>query len=51
MMQYEGKAKLLCLKNRYGNEEAKAELEWEPQFTRFSDVRKENTVSYEHELF
>ena len=49
--QYEGKAKLLCLKNRYGNENARAELDWEPQFTSFSDVRANNTVNYETELF
>lgn len=35
----EGLAKVVCLKNRYGDEHARAELEWEPRFTLFSDSR------------
>ena len=46
ILQNEGKAKLLCLKNRYGDENAKAELDWEPKYTRFSDVRSGNSINY-----
>lgn len=34
-----GKARLLPLKNREGNLHLRSELDWEPEFTRFSDPK------------
>ena len=45
IIKHAGKAKVLCLKNRYGDENARSELEWEPRFTNFTDCEIVRSVS------
>jgi len=45
VIKYSGKARILSLKNRYGNENARSELVWDAPYTRFKDVS--NTIELE----
>lgn len=47
ILEWQNKAQVISLKNRYGTEGLKGELMWEPQYTRFRDIESGGLVDYD----